>query len=116
MEDDDAKAKREAEEMKSKGNVAYKARNFDEAIELYQKAWDTWPKDVTFLTNLSGASWRSRPAQLGLIRSGVFRERRLSTLYRDVRKGCRGRSRTSSGLQSHRQVSHRYEGMAQLTP
>lgn len=50
----DAQAKKEAEELKAKGTVAYKARKFDEAIELYSKAWDTYPKDVTFLTNLSG--------------------------------------------------------------
>lgn len=55
MEDDgDAKAKQEAEELKAKGTVAYKARKFEEAEEMYQKAWDTWPKDVTYLTNLSG--------------------------------------------------------------
>lgn len=53
-EDDEAKAKKEAEELKVKGNTEYKAKKFDEAISLYQKAWDTWPKDITFLTNLSG--------------------------------------------------------------
>lgn len=55
MEDDEeAKAKKEADELKAKGTTAYKARKFEEAAELYQKAWDTWPKDVTYLTNLSG--------------------------------------------------------------
>ena len=55
MEDDDeAVAKKTAEEEKQKGNAAYKARKFEEAIEHYTKAWDTWPKDVTYLTNLSG--------------------------------------------------------------
>lgn len=54
VDDSDATAKKQAENLKAKGNVAYKARNFDEAVESYQKAWDTWPKDVAFLTNLSG--------------------------------------------------------------
>jgi stress-induced-phosphoprotein 1 len=44
----------EAEKFKAEGNVAYKARKFEEAIGLYEKAWDLYPKDVTFLTNLSG--------------------------------------------------------------
>ena len=56
--DDEAKSesanKKEAEELKAKGNAAYKAKKFDEAVELYQKAWEVYPKDVTFLTNLSG--------------------------------------------------------------
>jgi stress-induced-phosphoprotein 1 len=55
MEDDeDAKAKKEADELKAKGSAAYKARKFDEAEEMYSKAWDTWGKDITYLTNLSG--------------------------------------------------------------
>ncbi|WVR07290.1 hypothetical protein IAU60_004331 [Kwoniella sp. DSM 27419] len=52
-QDSDAAAKKEAEELKAKGNATYKARKFDEAIELYSKAWEVYPKDVTFLTNLS---------------------------------------------------------------
>lgn len=55
MEDDeDANAKKEADELKAKGTVAYKARKFDEAEELYSKAWETYSKDVTYLSNLSG--------------------------------------------------------------
>lgn len=52
--DSGADAKKEAEDAKAKGNAAYKARKFDEAIEYYSKAWELYPKDVTFLTNLSG--------------------------------------------------------------
>ena len=52
--DEDAQSKEVALEEKNKGNAAYKARNFDDAITHYTKAWDAWPKDVTFLTNLSG--------------------------------------------------------------
>ena len=53
-EDDDAKAKAAALEEKTKGNAAYKARDFPAAAVHFEKAWDTWPKDITFLTNLGG--------------------------------------------------------------
>lgn len=53
-EDEEKKAKAEAEKFKAEGNIAYKARKFEEAIGLYEKAWELYPKDVTFLTNLSG--------------------------------------------------------------
>jgi stress-induced-phosphoprotein 1 len=57
MADEDAeesKLKNDAEDTKKMGSEAYKKRNFDEAAALFQKAWDTWPKDVSYLTNLSG--------------------------------------------------------------
>lgn len=60
VDDADATAKKEAEAVKAKGNAAYKARQFDEAIEHYSKAWELYPKDVTFLTNLSGEPRVSR--------------------------------------------------------
>jgi stress-induced-phosphoprotein 1 len=34
--------------------VAYKSRNFDQAISHYQKAWELY-KDITYLNNLSAA-------------------------------------------------------------
>lgn len=52
--DEDAEAKKEAEEEKKKGAAAYKARDLDTAIVHFQKAWDVYPKDITFLTNLAG--------------------------------------------------------------
>ena len=55
MEDDDeARAKKEAEVAKEAGNVAYKNRNFEEAAKQFQLAWDTYPQNVAYLTNLSG--------------------------------------------------------------
>lgn len=55
MEDDDeTRAKKEAEVAKEAGNVAYKNRNFEEAAKKFQLAWDTWPKNVAYLTNLGG--------------------------------------------------------------
>jgi stress-induced-phosphoprotein 1 len=51
---EEANAKKEAEAAKQAGNAAYKSRKFDEAASLFEKAWNLWPKDVTFLTNLGG--------------------------------------------------------------
>lgn len=56
MEDDEeAQAKKAALSAKQAGSEAYKKRDFDEAIVQYEKAWETWPKDITFLTNLAAA-------------------------------------------------------------
>jgi len=51
-EQEDAKAKAESEEEKKKGAAAYKTRDFETAAIHFQKAWDLWPQDVTYLTNL----------------------------------------------------------------
>jgi hypothetical protein len=57
MEDEEeAKAKKEAEAAKTAGNEAYKRRDFAEAAKSFEKAWELWPKDVTYLTNLGGES------------------------------------------------------------
>lgn len=53
-DDEEAKAKKEAEIEKQKGSEAYKKHDFETAAAAFQKAWDVWPKDITFLTNLSG--------------------------------------------------------------
>ena len=53
-EDEDAKVKKEAEQEKAQGNAAYKARDFVKAAAHFEKAWELWPKDLTFLTNRSG--------------------------------------------------------------
>ncbi|KLO16376.1 TPR-like protein [Schizopora paradoxa] len=58
-EDDDPEAaeekklKAEAEELKKTGGDAYRKRDFPAAIAAYEKAWEVWPKDITYLTNLS---------------------------------------------------------------
>ena len=49
-------AKKEAEAAKKAGSEAYKKRDFEEAAKNFEKAWDSWPKDITFLTNLGGMS------------------------------------------------------------
>lgn len=70
-EDEDAKeekkAKAAAEEQKKLGSEAYKKRDFDAAAVAFSKAWDLWPKDITFLTNLSGASRDTRPLLIFLL-------------------------------------------------
>ncbi|TFK74440.1 hypothetical protein BDN72DRAFT_54721 [Pluteus cervinus] len=54
IDDDEAKAKKEAEAAKKLGGEAYKKRNFEEAVNQFEKAWDLWPKDITYLTNAGG--------------------------------------------------------------
>lgn len=49
---EEAKAKADALAEKEKGSEFYKQRQFDEAASAFSKAWDLWPKDITFLTNL----------------------------------------------------------------
>ncbi|KAG9317145.1 putative STI1-Hsp90 cochaperone [Chiua virens] len=55
MSEEDAeevKAKADAIAAKEKGSQFYKQRRFDEAVAAFSEAWDLWPKDITFLTNL----------------------------------------------------------------
>jgi len=67
--------KQAADEQKSKGNAAYKARHFDEAITHYEKAWELY-KDITYLNNLSAA----------LFEKGEY-ERSIETAQRAVDEG-----------------------------
>ena len=53
-EGEDAAVKKAAEAEKKSGADAYKKRDFATAITHFTKAWDTWPKDIAFLTNLAG--------------------------------------------------------------
>jgi stress-induced-phosphoprotein 1 len=59
-EDEDAKAAKEAklkaDELKKKGTELYKKRQFDEAIENYNKAWELH-KDITYKSNLGAAKF-----------------------------------------------------------
>jgi len=59
-EEEEALARRppqqlEAEKFKEEGNTAYRAKNFAQAIAMYQKAYETFPDDSTYLSNLSAA-------------------------------------------------------------
>ena len=53
--DEEAQAKAAALKEKDLGNAAYKKQEFTDAEAHFNKAWDLWPKDLTFLTNLAGA-------------------------------------------------------------
>lgn len=50
------KAKEEADNEKKLGTENYKKRDFDAAIEHYNKAWEMH-KDITYLTNMSAAQF-----------------------------------------------------------
>lgn len=56
MEDDseEARAQKDAKAAKEAGSAAYKKRDFEEAVKQFQLAWDTWPQDLVYLTNLGG--------------------------------------------------------------
>lgn len=51
---EDAAEKAAAEAEKKLGAEAYKKRDFATAVTHFSKAWETWPKDITYLTNLGG--------------------------------------------------------------
>lgn len=65
-EDEDAiakkNAKEEAEAEKKLGTECYKKRQFDDAIEHYNKAWELH-KDITYLTNLGAAKYEKGDCQ-----------------------------------------------------
>lgn len=56
-EEEEPKAKKEAEEEKKLGNGNYVKREFDLAISHYEKAWELYPKDITFLNNLGACQF-----------------------------------------------------------
>ena len=48
--------KEQADKIKAEANAMYKQKKFDEAIELYNKAWETY-KDITYLNNRAAAEY-----------------------------------------------------------
>lgn len=54
LDEEEAKAKKEAQDSKKLGSEAYKKRDFETAITHFEKAWELYPKDITFLTNAGG--------------------------------------------------------------
>ena len=65
-DEEEVKAKKEAEAEKKLGSEAYKKRDFEAAATHFSKAWDVWPKDITFLTNLGGTGISSVAFQVSL--------------------------------------------------
>lgn len=47
-------SKQTALDLKKEGTEFYKKREFAQAAEKFEKAWEEWQGDVSFLTNLSG--------------------------------------------------------------
>ena len=43
--------KEQALQQKDQGNAAYKAKRFDEAIQHYDKAYELYDEDISFITN-----------------------------------------------------------------
>lgn len=58
-EQEEAKAKAKALQLKGKGSALYKDKKFDEAAECFSRAWELYPKDITFLTNLAAVYFES---------------------------------------------------------
>ena len=50
----------QAKEEKEKGNTAYKKRNFESAIEHYEKAIELDPTNMTYLTNLAAVKYEQK--------------------------------------------------------
>ena len=83
-DDEEVKARKEAEAEKKSGTEAYKKRDFEAAITHFSKAWDVWPKDITFLTNLGGKRIYLPTLQAVLtvdFRSRLLRTRQLREVY-----------------------------------
>jgi stress-induced-phosphoprotein 1 len=83
-EDEDAAVKTAAEAEKKLGADAYKKRDFATATTHFSKAWETWPKDITFLTNLAGGQCWSCSRMFWLtcaLRSGLLRASRLRQVH-----------------------------------
>ncbi|KAJ8101918.1 hypothetical protein POJ06DRAFT_248237 [Lipomyces tetrasporus] len=86
-EDDEAKKKAQAEEEKAKGNKEYKSRNFDAAIEHYQKAWELH-QDVTYLNNLAAAEFEKGDLEgcIETCEKAIEEGRALRTDYKIIAK------------------------------
>ncbi|XP_015750742.1 PREDICTED: stress-induced-phosphoprotein 1-like, partial [Acropora digitifera] len=54
-------------EEKEKGNVAYKKKDFETALQHYAKAVELDPTNANFLTNRAGQSWNSEPTAIILV-------------------------------------------------
>jgi len=72
-------AQLEAEKYKEEGNTAYRAKNFTQAIAMYQKAHETFPDDATYLSNLAAAYLENKEIDkcLEICEKGVSDAQRL---------------------------------------
>lgn len=79
--------KEEADKVKAEANKLYKARKFDEAIELYNKAWDLH-QDVTYLNNRAAAEFEKGDYETTIktCENAVEKARELRSGYQVVAK------------------------------
>ncbi|VDB90060.1 unnamed protein product [Peniophora sp. CBMAI 1063] len=101
VDDDEAAAKREAEAEKKKGAEAYKKRELDVAETHFSRAWEVWPKDVTFLTNLSAVYFEKGDYQkaIEIAEKAIEEGRELRADYKLIAKAY-GRIGTSYSKQN----------------
>ncbi|KAI0463034.1 Hsp90 cochaperone [Komagataella kurtzmanii] len=80
-------SKEEADNLKQQANQLYKKRQFDEAIELYNKAWETF-QDITYLNNRAAAEFEKGDydATIETCENAVEKGRELRADYKLVAK------------------------------
>ncbi|KAF8319256.1 uncharacterized protein EI90DRAFT_2683837 [Cantharellus anzutake] len=95
-DDEEAKDKAEALKEKQLGNSAYKRRDFENAEKHFLAAWDKWPKDITFLTNLAAAHFEDGDYQksIEVCEKAIDEGRSIRADYRLIAKAF-GRIGTS---------------------
>ncbi|KAI0313442.1 chaperone [Amylostereum chailletii] len=95
-DDEDTKARKEAEAEKKLGAEAYKKRDLPTAETHFARAWEVWPKDITFLTNLAAVYFEQGEYQKAIetCEKAVEQGRELRADYKLVAKAY-GRIGTS---------------------
>lgn len=80
-------SKSEADAAKAEGNTLYKQKKFDEAIALYQKAWDLH-KDITYLNNRAAAEYEKGDydAAIQTCQTAVDEGREMRADYKTIAK------------------------------
>ena len=85
--DEEESNKAAADEAKLEGNKAYKAHKFDEAIELYNKAWNLH-KDITYLNNRSAAEYEKGDYETAIktLEDAIEKGREMRADYKVIAK------------------------------
>ena len=85
--DEEESKKAAADEAKLEGNKAYKAHKFDEAIELYNKAWNLH-KDITYLNNRSAAEYEKGDYETAIktLEDAIEKGREMRADYKVIAK------------------------------
>ncbi|KAG0656584.1 Hsp90 cochaperone [Monosporozyma unispora] len=85
--DEDESNKAAADEAKAEGNKAYKAHKFDDAISLYNKAWELH-NDITYLNNRSAAEFEKGDYETAIatLNDAVEKGREMRADYKIIAK------------------------------